>query len=216
MDEVEVGLRSQFIYLPEARLELRSDTLIWNELEAQGPGITAVASGRIALRDSLRIAADVHADIDARKAAVLAGEKSGALNGMLTLDATCTGLMLNPFATFVLHSDSLAIPAVSLRDISMTGTASKGLIDVRTASVNSDYGRLSASGKWVIGGEFEADGALALRPLPELLGMQCGLRTLDLSAYGSLSSPEFRWLAGIAAAVFWEAERWRRLTALCN
>jgi len=195
VDEVEVGLRSQFFYLPSARLELRGDTLSWNKLEVQGPGISAATSGKVALRDSLRIAAEVTAEVDAHKAAALGGEKSGALNGMLTLDATCAGILANPRGTFVIRSNLLSVPAVSLRNIEVQGTATKSEIEVRSASIASDYGQLSASGRWVVGGEFDAEGALALRPLPELLGLQCGLRMLELSAYGSLTTPEFRWLA---------------------
>ena len=202
LNELELRILGQSVFVPDAQFVLNKDIISWDSMEIRTAGVEAQSSGKVGIRDSLRIESNLIAQIDFGIVLKAFGVADSGIVGQAQLSSTIGGTLLKPTVSVTLHSDSIRAMGETARAIIVYADLRDRFVSVSGCSLTTSYGDLRARGELELakGYPVELQGEFRPSAAPKLFGQSTAIDVTEFAAEGVIRSPHLRWLVRDSSA----------------
>ncbi len=196
LDDVELRIAKQSVYVPEAILSLRDGVVRWDSLLVHGIGIRAVTSGSLNVNDSLRIDGQVNAKADLGDVFSTFGSPDSSVKGSVAASAVVGGLLKSPFVSVTLTGDNFSFKGQFVDSLSARIDFRDSTLTLLDCGVWNSLGRARADGSISLGEQAttEISGELIPRQIPKLLGQSSTVERAEFAISSQGHEMDLRWL----------------------
>ncbi|MBL0060263.1 MAG: hypothetical protein IPP40_01900 [bacterium] len=194
--DLELRLRGQPVFVPDARFVLTDYVISWDSLSIRTVGVEALSSGKVGVRDSLRIESNLSAQIDLGAVLKAFAIADSGFAGQMQLSSDIGGTLLKPIVVATLHSDSIRAMGETANAIAVHADLSNNYVKVSSCSLTTSYGELRARGELELakGSPIELQGEFWPSVVPKLFGQATAISVAEFAVDGDIRAPHLRWL----------------------